>query len=167
MTAVTTWRYQLPNENGEGWAIVFMDSIGCFSVLSDYGDYGYRWPQAGWGPGDFRKFILGCDDHYLLRKIARRDHYDGDKTLRAIKKRILRWRREGMLRKDQARQEWDLVTDRYGSVYSREDFAIWYQRTHLESAHELAVYDFEPSVLAFVKHVLPRLRAKIREDIGT
>jgi hypothetical protein len=29
-------------------AIAFLDSIGCFSVLSDYGDYGYRWPEAGW-----------------------------------------------------------------------------------------------------------------------
>lgn len=43
--SVTTWRYHMPNDRatGEGWAVCFLDSIGCFSVLSDYGDYGYRW----------------------------------------------------------------------------------------------------------------------------
>jgi len=87
-----TWRYHLPNENGEGWAIAFLDSSGVFTSVSDYGDYGHRWPQAGWGPEDFRAFFLQCDDSYILGKISRRDEYDGDRTVRAIKDRILELR---------------------------------------------------------------------------
>ena len=71
---VTTWRYHLPNINLEGWVIAFLDSTGCLSVLSDFGDYGYRWHEGGWGPGDFREFFVRCDSGYISRKIASRAH---------------------------------------------------------------------------------------------
>ena len=164
---VTTWRYSLPNENGEGWAIAFLDSIGCFSVLSDYGDYGYRWPQNGWSnpnERDFRQFFLGTDDHYVLRKIARSDHYDGRATCEGIKRHIIELRRDRHYEKDFARDEWDRLR-RYDDVDCREMFAMWYENTKIGDAAEFSVYSFSPQALAFQKLVLPRLRAAIRAQL--
>jgi hypothetical protein len=162
---VQTWRYHLPNVKGEGWAIAFLDAIGCFTVLSDYGNYGHRWPQAGWGPGDFRVFFLQTDDDYVMRKLARRDTYYGDRTLRAVKERILECRRTEFRSREWARQEWDLL-DRYDRLYSREDFAMWYTHTRIEDPSELAVYDVDSDVRGFIAHVLPRLREAIRSQLA-
>jgi hypothetical protein len=163
---VSTWRYHLPSENGEGWAIIFMDSIGCFSALSDWGDYGYRWPEAGWGPGDFRAFFLQCDDNYILRKISRSEVYYGDRTAKNIRRRICELRRGGgrTWTPVRAREEWETL-ERYG-VDSREEFAVWYQHTEIDEAYELAEYDHSYQALAFIARVLPRLREAIRVELA-
>ena len=166
-TAVTTWRYHLPNENGEGWAIAFLDSIGCFSVLSDYGDYGYRWPESGWSnpqERDFRQFFLGTNDHYVLAKVARSDMYDGDATLASVKSSILNCRRYGSWSRDHARNEWNLLSE-YSGLESREDFAMWYQHTTIDCAYTKAVYTFHPQAIGFQEYILPRLRAVIRAQL--
>ena len=163
-TPVTTWRYHLPSVNCEGWAVAFLDSIGCFAVLSDYGDYGHRWPQNGWGPGGFRDFFLQCGDDYVLRKIAPRKCYDGDATFREVKRRICDLRRHGSWSRDRAREEWDLLLGSEG-LYSREDFSVWYQRTQIDEAYDLAVYDVEPQAKGFVTFCLPRLREAIRAEL--
>jgi hypothetical protein len=69
---VTTWRYYLPNDEMlEGWAIVFLDSIGCFSTVSDWGNYGYRWDSPGsTGGTDFRQWLIERGDDYLLSKLC-------------------------------------------------------------------------------------------------
>lgn len=163
-TELRTWRYHLPSIKGEGWAIVYMDSIGVFTCVSDWGDYGYRWPQAGWGPGDFRKFFLQCYDEYILRKIARPDVYDGEATLRAVKERILEARRHGSWSRDRARREWDRL-EVYGHLDSREDFAMWYEDTDIDEAYGLSVYSFSGEVRGFIEHVLPRLREAIKKQL--
>jgi hypothetical protein len=164
---VTTWRYHLPSENGEGWAIVFLDSIGCFSALSDYGDYGYRWPIAGWGPGDFRTFLLQCDDDYVLHKIAPRHQYDPDGTLKNVKRRILEVRRtrSRFWTKDRARQEWRLLYD-FDNLGTEAEFARWLDNTDMEAAYECHAVRVSPRAVAFVQRVLPRLRTKLREELG-
>ena len=163
-SAVTTWRYHLPSVNCEGWAIAFLDSIGCFSVLSDYGDYGHRWPFA-WGPGDFREGFLRFGDDYILRKIARQDHYDGELTLRSVKARICELRRHGSWNRAKARQEWDLLA-RCDHLYSREGFGRWYERTSMDDAGEESVYTHAPQAQGFVTHCLPRLREAIRAELA-
>jgi hypothetical protein len=165
MSKVTVWRYHLPSVNGEGWAIAFLDSIGCFSVLSDYGDYGHRWPEAGWGPGGFREFFVQCGGSYVLGKIARREAYYAARTVRAVKDSILESRRHGNMTCERARDEWDLLR-RHESLYSREDFAMWYQQTQIDEAYELAVYDFSPQANGFMTHVFPRLQRAIREELA-
>lgn len=40
---IITWTYWLPSEKGEGYAWIVMDSVGRFSTISDYGNYGYWW----------------------------------------------------------------------------------------------------------------------------
>ena len=110
-------------------------------------------------------YVVRCGDDYIIRKIAREDEYhDGHQTEIAIKRHIIRLRRHGMLRRDQAREEWDLILNE--DVQSREGFAMWWTRTGLEMAHELQVSDFSPRVRAFMKRVIPRLRAVIREQLA-
>jgi hypothetical protein len=159
------WRYHLPSENGEGWAIVFLDSIGCFTALSDWGNYGHRWPEAGWGPGDFRDFFVRCDDSYVIGKIARSDEYHGERTAKAIKARIIEYRHDGVFTKQRARREWELLRE-HDDVYRPEHFALWWDSTKIEQAHELAVYDFPQQAVAFMKRVMPRLRDAIRADLA-
>lgn len=175
---VTTWRYHLPNERPlEGWAIVFLDSIGCFACLSDYGDYGYRWPEAGWSnpqERDFRQAFLSFDDGYILRKLARRDEYDGEATAKNIRRHICEMRREGAAysphsragawTKQRARDEWNLLK-RHDDVSGREFFAFWYQDTTIQDCAELAVYDIPKQAVAFVERVMGRLREAIRADL--
>jgi hypothetical protein len=160
---IAMWRYHLPSEKGEGWCIAFLDAIGVFMCVSDYGNYGYRWPQDGWGSQYrcFREFFLHCDDDYIMRKIARRQEYVGSETLAEIKRHILELRRGGSWSKDRARHEWDLVVSDMGGVETKEDFARWYDRTSLDEAYEFAVHDFHPQVYGFMKACIPRLRAAI------
>ncbi len=49
------WRYSLPNVNYSGWAVAHLDSRGFFSVVGNYGEYGYLW--RNFGDVDFRVFL--------------------------------------------------------------------------------------------------------------
>ena len=164
----TTWRYHMPNDRaaGEGWAVCFLDSIGCFSCLSDYGDYGYRWPDE-WsgGRGDFRRFLVGCNGDYVIRKIASKDTYNGEKTYERVKRAILEARRGRSWSKDRARFEWNLLGD-YDLLYRREDFARWYDRTRLDEAYEFAVYEPSQQAVAFIEKVFKRLQAVLRDELA-
>lgn len=157
---VQTWRYAFPSEKGEGWAIIFMDSIGCFAALSDWGDVAYRWPQQGWGPGDFRAFVLQCDDSYLVSKFAGpRNEYDPEGTLAGIK----RWIAEE-LKQSRRRMEEDLLR-RFDDVYSQRDFEAWTEDTKLPDPRSF--YRLRPCSEAtqFVARVMPRLRVTLREEL--
>ena len=41
--AVICWRYVIPNVQYDGWAIVHVDSSGFLGIVSDFGNYAYRW----------------------------------------------------------------------------------------------------------------------------
>lgn len=162
---VVTWRFSLPSIKNEGWAIVFMDSVGCFSVLSDYGDCSYVWPVSGFRPGqDFRQFILECDDDYLLRKLGmNRKEYDGKGTFQAVKAQILSERRDRRLTKTEALDEWQHLRD-YNSFHSEYDFVQWSGDTSV-TTEELVQTKYVSEVLAVVRHVLPRLRVLLQESL--
>lgn len=51
-----TWRYDFPSVNGEGWGTIILGSDGYFSVVSDYGNFAYRWSHHA--HDDFRRFWL-------------------------------------------------------------------------------------------------------------
>jgi hypothetical protein len=168
-STVRTWRYHL---TGDGWCIAFIDEIGCLSVLSDYGNYGHRWPdecspknhtKPMYG-GDFRRFLVQCEAEYVLRKIAPRDEYDGHETYKAVKEAILRGRREGCWSRKRARVEWDMLED-YERLDCRENFARWYDHTAIDDAYEFAVYAAPLQAKAFMQRVWPRLVSAMRADL--
>lgn len=165
-----SWRYYLPNirERREGWAIFFLDEIGSFTVLSDYGNYGYRWSEGGWWSKveyDFRVFVLQTDDHYILGKISVPDsEYQDEKTLAAVKRAIIEARRCRAKSADWARTEWDLLRD-CSDLYTAEDFARWSGSTQLDEYWDYASYGPSRQAVAFIENVMPRFRAMLRAEL--
>lgn len=182
---IRTYRYQVPNDRkaGEGWAILFLDSIGCFAALSDWGNYGNRWQDKGWGDYDFRKFVLEMGDDYLLNKITHgADEYDADETARSIKQAILEARRSGQVRGSAhsyddidgrnaegsrlwARLEWDRI-EAHGDLYTEEDFNQWSGVTSLEEPWNYHCRRTPMQAQMFVKKCMPRLREMIRNEMA-
>jgi hypothetical protein len=162
---VTTWRYSIPSVNGEGWAILFLDSTGSFTAISDWGDYSHHWRRIGWGSlgSDFREVSLGFGDSYIQDKISGDDVYDGEATLVRVKQEIVRRRRDGECDAEWAREQWDAAVD---SSLHHGIVEFWLWETELEERHEFLVYRKDPGAAAFVKNALPRLREKIREDLA-
>lgn len=68
---------------------------------------------AGWGGIGERnvlEFVANCDASYLLKNLvphAERFETDIDGTIRAMKVRVLCWRREGRWTKEEAREHWN------------------------------------------------------------
>lgn len=163
--AVETWRYSLPNVKGEGWVIAFLDSTGCFTALSDWGNVAYRWNARGWGPGDFRQFLLSCDDYYLTSKLGQgRQEYDPEKTLQSVKEYIIEQRKSRRWDKEDAAKEWDRL-DTYSNLESEFDFGHWVSATEIGDAAEFYSQKYVSDVSAFIKHAMPRLREVFRAEL--
>jgi len=165
MSEPTLYRYAFPNVKHEGWAVFLLDSFGMLSVASDFGNYVYHWPRDGWGPYDFRKFLLQIDNGYLIGKLdGGRSRIRGDKTKQRIKEEICRLRRDLSLGKDEARDEWDHL--QYHDFEDDSDFTVWHGETKLEAAWELCCHGPEPRLVAFAEKVWPRLRERLREALA-
>lgn len=160
MNEPTLYRYAFPNVKSEGWAVFLLDSFGMLSVASDFGNYVYHWPRGGWGEHDFRRFLLQCDNGYLIGKLGDgRTVRNGRRTEANIREHILYYRRCGSYDRDFARREWDLMhsTD----FYSDYDIHEWYLNTHLDDAGEMISYGPGPQLLGFMERVWPRLRERL------
>lgn len=183
-------RYDLPNASpGEGWAVITVHEDGIFQAVSDYGNYGYWWGSHGCR--DFREFLCrrsyscpdGEADYYFVSKLGRGDKYDGEATLKKIKRFIIEARtkahRSGAFSKrprnllewrgdplawtwDRARIEWGLLAE-HSNLEHEHDYYLWNQATDIE-CYDNGFYTTSPSpqVLAFVTKVMPRL-AKLLE----
>lgn len=163
--SVETWRYSLPNQKGEGWAIIFMDSIGCFTALSDWGNVAYRWPDHGWGEGDFRKFLLRCDDSYLTGKFGQgRREYDPEGTVKNIERYLEEQMNEGRMDIGQVEEERQRVRD-HSDLHTQHDLFQWVQDSELDVRYEVSCERYERDVTSFVKHVMPRLRELLKQDL--
>jgi hypothetical protein len=167
----TTWRYVLPAlaDGSDSWSIVFVDSTGAVAVLSDYGNWCYRWLTAHTGFRDFREFLVQVDWDYTARKLGsgRREDlsvYDGDATFVAIRAYIVTARREGTLDAEEAQKEWRLADDS-GLESNLVGFHEWYQQTSLPSPYEFAVYRMDHGLKHWATVSLPRLQELIRADL--
>ncbi len=139
-----------------------MDSIGCFSALSDWGNVAYRWIEAGWGDGGFRQFILKCDDYYLTSKFGQnRREYDPEGTLKAVLQRLdVAPKRHAFIAKEHA------LLARYNDLYSEYDFWQWAQDTSLDLSDGFTCQRYERDVTSFIAKVMPRLRERLKADVG-
>ena len=111
-----------------GWAIFNINErTGEFSIQSDWGNYGHRWPM-GYGvpnkdknedidPDALKKFICRCDANYITTKFSydlprsSREQFDIDAFKESIRDLICRTRRE---------QETLLVWEYNGRTFARE-----------------------------------------------
>lgn len=158
------WRYNLPNVNKQGWAIVVMCEDGYFSSVSDYGDYAYKWQKEN---GDFREFIMQIADRnksgYFLNKIAKKE-YDGEETCKAVQRYILESRRDGNFTKEDARTEWENLRD-CDWVENDPIFTRFYDRTKIDDVCELIRRSYPIEAVMFVQNTLPRLAEMIRQEL--
>lgn len=166
MTAPITWRYDLPSIKAEGWAIIMLTSDGFFAAVSDFGNYAFRWTSWGWtswGPRDFREFMLGIGDDYLLSKIASQV-YDGAATESAIRRDILSERRKRNMDRERAREEWDLLD--VHDLSHEFGFYEWAGETSFDDAPSYACHRYDGDARSFAEKTMPRLREAIRAQMA-
>lgn len=163
------WRYAVPNARSpsgwnEGWAVLFLDeATGCFAVLSDYGDYSYRWSAGGLDGRDLRVFLLDCDNGYLLGKFDPHQTYDGTKTHKAIADYIAEQGKHGGWDLEKVNAEQEKLTE--ADFDSQDGFADWMRETEIGDAWEMARRSHSAQAGAFLDRVWPRLKALIAADL--
>jgi hypothetical protein len=158
-------RYFLPSIRGEGWAIVYITSLGEFLALSDWGNYGYWWSHHGMK--DIRQFFLRAKespDYFIGKLSAGADEYDGEQSYKSVKDYILEVRRDRSWPKERARDEWDLL-NLYDKLHDEHDFQRWYSNTRIDEAYEHHRRRPNPQVVAFVEKVLGRLDPILRAEL--
>lgn len=90
-------------------------------VHSSYGSWAYHWSHCGC---DGRQFLIDGSKDYIMGKLVRQEDryvFDPKASERALRRHILEWRREGIIGKDTARQEYDAACD-LDSFLSAEEF---------------------------------------------
>lgn len=161
---LTFWRYYLPNnENREGWADIVMRSDGWFGVVSDYGNYAYRWTH--FGPGDFRDFVVGLENDYVCGKLGNQV-FDSDKAIRGYKDRIWRRRLNKLIKdKEDVRLAWDELE----TITCELDLHEWMERDGYrilgDDYMDVFTQDYPSDLRAFVQKVMPRLKEAIRKEL--
>lgn len=166
MKDVKLWRYYLPNEKGEGWAIIVIGEDGFFSAVSDYGSYGYFWSHHGCK--DVRQFFLRAarDWDYFLNKLAPKPWaFDGAETYKALRELILVHRRLRDWDRTYARTEWDTLQEsglENGGLY---EYYQWYENTRIDCAYEYSVYSPPSDAVAFCQKTLGRLALVLRDEL--
>lgn len=155
-------RYDLRDEKGAWLGCVVISDDGFFSTVSDYGNYAYWWGGAG---EEFRRFLCRLEPDYICGKLSSRHKYDGDATLRGVKRAIVAMRRRMDWTKGEAREEWDLL-DEHSSLEGSEWFAIWTTHTKLGDAYEHATYVYPSDVRAFAERVWPALVKRLQAEMA-
>lgn len=161
---MTHWRFEGKNEDkyGGGWFIAFMDTAGAFSVVSDFGNYGYRWSPHpdiryclayNWSPGYVSEKLA-----YHVPEVA-----DEDAIIEAVKEHIIQMRRDGSFDKDEARAAWDDIDS--WSIESEGDFRDWMNATEIKEPWEFW-RGMRPQLRGFMKNVWPRLVEMMKADIA-
>lgn len=161
-TPTQFWRYYLPSIKGEGYAVIFLDSAGVFSAVSDWGNYGYIWGNHGCK--SIKHFLVKChkDWDYLAGKFNPNKIADYDKSIERIKEHIKTYLEDGTYSEDFAVREMDLINQTDPETYA---FHEWYGATEISDAAEMIVYVINPQVEMFCKKVIPRLVEILKKEL--
>lgn len=116
----------------------------CGEILihSGFGQWAYSWGHLG---VPFKRFLLKAERGYIATKFMGADAYkfDGRLTVLELRKRLLRWRREGQLNTEEARQLWDYIEEREVELESStHDFVGVMQQAETELVATKAVLRF-------------------------
>lgn len=147
------------------WARIWITDDGCFTTISDYGNYGYWWgglPEIG-----MRRFLIQVDDDYLLGKLSAGEREsDVAETANNVKREIISRRRDGLFTREEARDEWDLLR---GVDFSSElGLWDWVRASKIEEAYRFTVDRYPQQVQCFVRELWPifveQLKAELAEE---
>lgn len=148
------------------WARIWITDDGCFSCLSDYGNYGYWWGAPGC---EFRRFLTQVDDHYLTTKLQNgaRDEYDGEATLARVQGHIAAERRAKRLTGMEAKRERELL-GKHDLVDGEHHLFCWWQESRLDWGDGgPGAYRTPIQLAAFVREVWPLFVAQLRAELAT
>jgi hypothetical protein len=163
--------YNVPREKHEGWARIWISDDGCFTTISDFGNYGYWWGSPGC---EFREFLCGCDESYLMGKLGMgRREWDEEATKKSIERELKRLHDDGG---EDTREELALLAE--ADLSSEAGFVRWVDASGdsgerlsrlMDSVYcgELAQYQPPVQLQMFVKHIWPRFVAQLRAEIAT
>lgn len=94
--------------------------VGEILVHSSFGSWAYQWGHLG---KPFKQWLATMDDAgYIAAKFlgANAVEFDGPATLKALRQRLLESRREGGMRKNDARAIWDFIEENSEALESDE-----------------------------------------------
>lgn len=153
--------YQVRVPARSEWARIWITDDGCITTISDHGNYGYWFGAPG---GEFRRFLIGCNDDYLSNKFSGgKREIDEHATERGVKERICRLRRAGRLSREEAADEWEL--QRSTSWTDAHDQMRWYNTTRLDDAAEVLVHRCPIQVTMFFKVLWPLFVEKLKAEL--
>lgn len=154
------WRYSLGKKAECVWAIFLIDGAGCFAVLSDFGNWSYRWNKHGMHyPDNFRLDILQMHPEYVIRKLCGESkEYSSEETIQSVKEFILQSRRSGASKED-CRIAWNNL-DIY-DLDTLESWRDWGSSTNLDEWYETCVRVYPLHLVQLVESYLPALKEAI------
>ncbi len=159
---IPVWRYSLGSIKECDWAIFIIDAVGCFTVLSDFGNYSYRWHPSGMHNKDnFRLDIINKHPEYVIRKLGgeQAKDYDAEATLKSVKQFILSSRRCGE-NKELCRQAWNNI-EIYDNLDDEINWVSWGNASGLEEWYETCVKRYPRHLVKLVEWYLPKLKEAI------
>lgn len=163
--------WQRPNRNGGvAWF------CGEILIHSSFGSWANSWDACG---RPFHEFFLGCDMHYFMGKCTSGNLkiYDGEATLKALRARVLDWRRSGRLSHDEAEHLWDGIEISASTIRDDERAMIDEMfdlakgkgpavNTFLSEPWELSLHKVNPQIEGFWKVIWPEFCSAIREELA-
>jgi len=165
MSELKFYRYYLPNDSGrEGWADFVLRSDGWFGVVSDYGNYVFHWTH--FGNRDFRHFVLGLHDDYVMSKLGNQV-FSVDKAINNYKDVIWRRRLNKLIKdRDDARYAWDELEN----ISCETDLHEWLSGAGYgmmgEDYYDVNTRDYPGDLRAFAQKTMPRLKDAIRKEMA-
>lgn len=165
---VKLWRYYIPSQKLEGWAIFVLGSDGYFSAVSDYGNYAFLWTHHGCK--DFREFLLRADRDwdYFANKLSDGNRvYDGENTIKRIRERISEKFNSGEITEAGVKTQLWLIEHEYSVEDFEDDFRRWCEdrMNCIEEPWEMRCEDFDVQLKAFVKKAMVRLIPLLKKDL--
>lgn len=93
-----------------GYSRTSMYYCGEITIQSSFGTWGYIWTACA---VPFKQFLLGAEFDYVFTKFMghKLDRFDGEASVREVRKWITTDRRTGSMSKAEAREAWEAVDD--------------------------------------------------------
>lgn len=156
--------YQVRVPGRSEWARIWITDDGCITTISDHGNYGYWFGAPGC---EFRKFLTGCGEDYILNKLSdgERD-VNHDLTVAALRKKLWDLMGDGEIDKQEAdREEEHLEGVDFANGEAR---GVWFSNTGLDSmtASECMVREYPMQVRMFVKVLWPLFVDQLKAELA-
>jgi hypothetical protein len=162
-------RYNIPSEEGEGWAVIVIDTdIGFFATVSDWGNYAYTWTHPG---AEFRQFLARLTPDYLYKKLLhgqKSEVFDGEATTACIKEAI---RLKDVAHTEEKGRSWKRhnaelrSVEKFAPMAEEQDFQAWQSETTLDEPWQYRCTRPEPQAMSFCTKVWPRFKLLLEAEL--